>query len=351
MRCSATDNRPATDELMADTGVDAGGIVKILDVLGSRAALSYRLFIAIVVLTGSAILLAGAAVADPSQDDRFLALLDEEGIPAVKNESSLFAIAHRYCRELDGGTPAEAVVEEMKERSYQANPVERLFPPARVRRTAARFIIAAVQAYCPNNQSKIASIMGIAHPTPESANAVHAGIDVPEPSSGLAIATLDATVVRPPRLINERAFTTRGMPTPLIRAVPAGESDPYPPQVPAPPPAAHIETPPPIAAPQQPPPRPQKPPPAPQQPPPPPQEPPPAPQEPPPPPQQPPPAPQEVQPPAAPQPGDAAGGGGSGGGGSGGSGGNGTGGSGTGGNGGSDPEEPPMPPGFVRLAP
>jgi hypothetical protein len=47
----------------------------------------------IVVLTGAASLRGGAAAADPSQDDQFLALLNEEGIPALQNVPSLIATA------------------------------------------------------------------------------------------------------------------------------------------------------------------------------------------------------------------------------------------------------------------
>lgn len=57
------------------------------------------LVIAIVVLTGAAILSSGAAAADPSQDDQFLSLLDKKGIPAIKNVPSLIVTAHKVCRK------------------------------------------------------------------------------------------------------------------------------------------------------------------------------------------------------------------------------------------------------------
>lgn len=313
------------------------------------AALSCHLITAIVVLIGAAILLASAAAADPNQDDRFLALLDEQGIPAIKNTPTLIAVAHRVCRELDGGMRVDAVTDELTEKAYNAYPPERLFPPDRVARTQTRFIIAAVLAYCPNDQSKIASIManpvsGSNQPThPVAAyahNAANSGSDSGKPPSALDMINMAATWQTPtgaaglrlPQLMNGGVWvaarygharpyrdTHGGMPASLIRAVPAGEIAPNPPQIPAPPPSAQIEIPPPpIAAP----PAPQQPPPAPQQ---------------------------QVEPPAAPQPGGAAGSGGSGS--SGGTGGDGTGGDGTGGNGVGGPEERPMPPGFVRLAP
>lgn len=294
-------------------GLPTGRIVE----LAGRAAMSYRLVAGIVVLTTAAILLAGAALADPNQDARFMALLNEQGIPAIKNTPTLFVVAHRVCRELDGGMPVNDVVDEMREKSFNAYPVERLYPPDRVRRTETRFIIAAVQAYCPNDQSKVVSLManlvsGSNQPThPVAAhehNAVNRGSDSPKPPSALAMITMAAG-----GYARSDHDTHVEMLAPLIPAVPAGEIVPNPPQIPAPPSAAQIETPPPpIAAP------PAR--------------------------QQPPPAPQQVQAPAAPQPGGAAGSGGNGGAG-------GTGGDGTGGNGAGRSMEPPMPPGFVRLAP
>ncbi len=301
----------------------------------------------IVVLIGAAILLGGAAAADPNQDDRFLALLAEQGIPAIKNTPTLIAVAHRVCRELDGGMRVDAVTDELTEKAYNAYPPERLFPRDRVTRTQNRFIIAAVQAYCPNDQSKIASIMANpvsgsnppTHPVAAYAhNAANSESDSRKPRSALDMimaATWQTPTgtagLRLPQLMNGGVLaaarygharphrdTHGGMRASLI-PVPAGEIAPNPPQIPAPPPSAQIEIPPPpIAAP----PAPQQPPPAPQQ---------------------------QVEPPAAPQPGGAASGGGSGS--TAGTGGDGTGGDGTGGNGVGGPEAPPMPPGFVRLAP
>ena len=261
---------------------------------------------AIVVLTGAAILSGGAAAADPSQDDQFLALLDKEGIPAIKNVPSLIVTAHKVCRKLDGGMQVDALVDEMVNNAYRIDPPERLYAPGRLARTEARFITAAVEIYCPYDQSKIASIM--ANPAPGSN----------EPTNRVAAhahntANSGSDLREPPGL-----DMTRTMLASLIGAVPAGDPLlPNPPQIPAPPPpTAHIlAPPPPISAP-------------------------PPPKQSPPPPQQPPP-PQEVEPPAdAPQPG---GGGGNGGGGIGDGGGSG------------GPVEPsparPMPPGIVRLAP
>jgi uncharacterized membrane protein YgcG len=328
---------------------------------------------AIVVLTGAAILRGGAAAADSNQDDQFLALLDEEGIPALEGVPSLIATAHDVCRKLDAGMPADGLVDAMVNNAYSIDPPERRYPRGRLARTEARFITAAVDAYCPYDQSKLASIM--ANPAPASNESTHrvgaymhntanSGSDLREPPPALDMINMPAAwqqptgigAVRLPHLMAGGVFASGRYGgnrsdcdahgpalASLIGAVPSGEiTDPNPAQPPAPPPpAAHIQTAPkPIAAP----PRPNQPPPPPQQPPPPPQQPPPPPQQPPPPPQQPPP------PVVAPQPGGAAGSGGGGGNGSGG----GNGGGSTGGGGGHPAEpspDPPMPPGFVTLAP
>ena len=280
----------------------------------------------IVVLTGAAILRGGAAAADPNQDDQFLELLAKEDIPALQNVPSLIATAHKVCRQLDGGMPVDDVVDEMRNYAYNTDPIERLYPRARLARTEARFITAAVEAYCPDDQSRIASIManpapGWSEPTHRVAahNAVNSGGDLREPSPALDMINLPAAWQEPTgsgavglahvmdggvfasgRYGDERSEGDAygQVLTSLIAAVPSGEvTQPSPPQIPVPPPqAAHMRTAPrPIA----PPPRPKQPPP----------------------------------PAVGPQPGGGAGSGGSGGGGP------------------AEPPTPPMPPGLVRLAP
>lgn len=314
---------------------------------------------ATVVLAGTAIVGAGTVAADPDQDDQFLALLVKKEIPARRNVPSLIATAHKVCRKLDGGMPVNDVVDLMRNTAFNVDPPERQYPPERLTRTLTRFITAAVEAYCPYNQQKIASITAMASPAPGSNqpthrvaasthNTVNSASDPREPPRFYMIDTSAARqeptgtgVVRLPYVIDGATFvlgrsgndrSDRGAPgtmlTSLTGAVPEGDSDlPNPPQIPPPPPpTAHNLIPPrPIAAP-------------------------PPPQRPPPPPQELPPPPQQVEPPAAaPQPGGTAGGGG------GGNGGGGIDGGGGGGNGGGGPVQsapaPHMPPGFVRLAP
>jgi hypothetical protein len=108
---------------------------------------------AIVVLTGAAILRGGAAAADPNQDDQFLALLRQEGVPALSGVPSLIATAHQICRNLDAGMSADALVDALVN---NANSVTPGADPGRLRRTETRFLTAAVEAYCPNDQGKMA---------------------------------------------------------------------------------------------------------------------------------------------------------------------------------------------------
>jgi len=106
------------------------------------------------VLLTAAIVYGGAAGADPDQDERFLALLDEEQIPAADNVPGLIARAHEICRELDGGTTFYTVVREEMDTMYGDNPSLRLVP-ARVAKTGVRFVTASVEVYCPDRQDML----------------------------------------------------------------------------------------------------------------------------------------------------------------------------------------------------
>lgn len=111
---------------------------------------------AVLMLGGGAILGAGPAAADPSQDQQFGALLDQEQIPSMGGMPSLIATAHKVCRKLDGGMPVGSLVDDMRNNAYDLNPILRLAPYGRVTSTMTRFIGAAVEAYCPYDQGKIA---------------------------------------------------------------------------------------------------------------------------------------------------------------------------------------------------
>lgn len=277
---------------------------------------------ALAVLTGAAILRGGAAAADPNQDDQFLALLDQKGIPALSGVPSLIDTAHKVCRKLDAGMSADGLVDLLVRDAYGIDPPERDYAPGRLARTEARFITASVEAYCPWNQSKTTAL--VVDPTPGSDVSMHrsvpdvhhalnVGSDLRTAAPALDVTNVPSTWQQPTR----GSLTAPGLALASLNvAPPTGDlTEQDPPPIPAPPPpAAHIRAPnPPMAAP----PRPEQPLP-PQQPP--------------------PPAPQ--QPPAVgPQPGGANG--------SGGDGGNG------GGGGGPAEQSPPLDrsPGFVRLAP
>jgi hypothetical protein len=238
---------------------------------------SGALITATVVLTGAAILRGGAATADPNQDDKFLALLEQQDIPALQGVPNLIYTAHRVCLKLDAGISVDALVDTMVNNAYSIDPTYRLYDRGRLARTEARFITAAVGAYCPYDQGKIASVItnpaGWKEPTHRVAaymqNAVNSANDL------RAASALDMINVPSPWQQSDAHGT---VPAWLIEAIPSGDlTQPNPPEIPPPPPpTAQIQTPPrPIAAPprpKQPPPPAQKPPPPPQQPPPPPQQ-------------------------------------------------------------------------------
>ncbi|ORA11906.1 DUF732 domain-containing protein [Mycobacterium arosiense] len=172
---------------------------------------------AVLVLTGAAILRGGAAAADPNQDDQFLAFLDQEGIPALEGVPYLVDTAHKVCRAVDAGFSASQVVDAMVQFAYSQDPTERNYAPGRLARTEARFVRASVNAYCPYDRGKLASL-------------------VTDPAS----------------------FSGKAQPRVVLahNVIPSGEIiQPIPPEIPSPPPppAAHLRTPPqPIAAPPRP---------------------------------------------------------------------------------------------------
>ena len=117
--------------------------------------LAHALISASVVLT-AAVICAGAAGADPSQQDQFLALLEQEQIPPIDDGEvpGVLARAHQICGELNGGTPVDTLVNVEMDRAYGENPRLHLFAD-RVRRTAVRFITASVDVYCPSHKGEL----------------------------------------------------------------------------------------------------------------------------------------------------------------------------------------------------
>jgi Protein of unknown function (DUF732) len=103
---------------------------------------------AIVVLTGAATLRSSAAAADPNQDNQFLALLSQEGIPPISGVPALIDTAHQICGLLAGGTSPHAVVRALVD---NANAVTPGADPGRLARSETLFLKAAVGAYCPGS--------------------------------------------------------------------------------------------------------------------------------------------------------------------------------------------------------
>jgi hypothetical protein len=115
------------------------GITSLADALVSAS----------VVLT-AAIICAGAASADPSQQDQFVALLEQDQIPFIDNLPALVARAHQICGELDGGASVETVVNEEMNVVFEENPAYHQLSD-RVRRTAVRFVAVSADVYCPSH--------------------------------------------------------------------------------------------------------------------------------------------------------------------------------------------------------
>jgi uncharacterized protein DUF732 len=116
--------------------------------------------VAAVALASAAAVLPGDPVtADPGQDQKFFDLLGEKDIPPVDNANSLIETARKACSKLDGGMSVGDLVDLIRNNGYNENPLTRLNPPGRITDTINRFIIASVEAYCPADRGKIASIM------------------------------------------------------------------------------------------------------------------------------------------------------------------------------------------------
>jgi len=103
-----------------------------------------------------AIICPGVAGADPSQQDQFLALLEQEQIPPTGDGEvpGVVARAHAICAALNGGSPVDSLVTTEMDRGYADNPALHLYAD-RVRRTAIRFVTASVDIYCPSHRGEL----------------------------------------------------------------------------------------------------------------------------------------------------------------------------------------------------
>ena len=113
---------------------------------------------AVVFFISAAVLPGHTAAADPDQDQKFFDLLGQKEIPPVDNATSLITSAHKVCGKLDDGVPVGDIVETIRNNGFNENPLTRLDPPDRITRTINQFITASVEAYCPRDRGKIASI-------------------------------------------------------------------------------------------------------------------------------------------------------------------------------------------------
>jgi hypothetical protein len=113
---------------------------------------------AVALLISAAVLPGHTAAADPDQDQKFFDLLGQKQIPPVDNANSLIETAHKACSKLDGGMSVGDLVNLIRNNGYNENPLTRLNPADQITRTINQFIIASVEAYCPHDRGKIASI-------------------------------------------------------------------------------------------------------------------------------------------------------------------------------------------------
>src|ERR1700684_2902404 len=120
---------------------------------------------AVALMSAAVVLPRDMATADPGQDQKFFDLLGQKEIPPVDNANSLIETAHKACSKLDGGMSVGDLVNLIRNNGYNENPLTRLDPADRITRTINQFIIASVEAYCPYDRGKIASITAY-HATP-----------------------------------------------------------------------------------------------------------------------------------------------------------------------------------------
>jgi Protein of unknown function (DUF732) len=216
---------------------------------------------AVAILSGAAILPGAKAVADPSQDDKFLTLLGYEDIPAIDNATSLIDTAHKVCGKLDDGMSAGDLLELIRNNGFNENPLARLYPQRRVTTTINRFIDAAVQAYCPYDRGKIASMTAqvatasneptvrvAAYARTREASSLVLGIGT-FPSGEVPPSNPPAIPAQPPPIPHEVAPAPRQSPPPPQRVQPAPQQVPPQQAEPAPQQAEPPQAEPPAAAP------------------------------------------------------------------------------------------------------
>ncbi len=178
----------------------------------------------------------GTAVADPGQDQKFFDLLNQQDIPPVDNDNSLIDVAKKTCSRLDEGMSVGDLVELIRNNGFNENPLTRLQNQGRITRTIDRFINAAVQAYCPNNRGKIASIAAYQGRPGDSRLVVLASFVEPLPAGEiLPTKPLPVPAQPPPPVPQEIEPPPQQPPPPPRHAPPAPHQAAPPPQEPPPP--------------------------------------------------------------------------------------------------------------------
>jgi Protein of unknown function (DUF732) len=210
---------------------------------------------AVALLISAAALPGHTAAADPDQDQKFFDLLGQKEIPPVDNANSLIETAHKACSKLDSGMSVGDLVDLIRNNGYNENPLTRLNPADRITRTINQFIIASVEAYCPYDRGKIASIAAYrATPSGEPAYRVIAYAHDAVASRELILASLVGTVPAG-EITPTKPLPIPAQPPPLPQEVqPVPQEPPPPPQrvlpVPQHAPSRQAEPPPPEAPPQ-----------------------------------------------------------------------------------------------------
>jgi hypothetical protein len=214
---------------------------------------------AVALLISAAVLPGHTAAADPDQDQKFFDLLGQKQIPPVDNANSLIETAHKACSKLDGGMSVGDLVDLIRNNGYNENPLTRLNPADQITRTINQFIIASVEAYCPHDRGKIASITAYRTTPPgDPTYRVTAYGHDAVASRGLILASLVGTFpdgdiaptkpvpvpAQPPPVPQEIQPEPQQPPPPPKRVqpvpqqAPSREAAPPPPEAPPPPPEA-----------------------------------------------------------------------------------------------------------------
>ncbi|MDT5408205.1 MAG: hypothetical protein QOG14_425 [Mycobacterium sp.] len=191
---------------------------------------------AVAFLVSAAVLPGHTAAADPDQDQKFFDLLGQKEIPPVDNANSLIETAHKACSKLDGGMSVGDLVDLIRNNGYNENPLTRLNPADRITRTIDQFIIASVEAYCPYDRGKIASIAAHrAAPSGEPTYRVTAYAHDAAASRGLILASLVGTVPA------GDIAPTKPLPVPAAPPPPEAPAQVVPAPQQPPPPPRHVQ--------------------------------------------------------------------------------------------------------------